>query len=126
MQPNSLRIRLSAFLGLIAIVLGAQGAHGKIHDALLAAGTLDNWKTAVSYHLPHSILLLVLALLGSAGGKCGSWSWRCLYAGVLLFSGSLYLHALTQVKWLVYVTPVGGLSMMVGWGLLIFSRWQRA
>lgn len=126
MQPDTLRVRLSAILGLTAIWLGSLGAHGKLHDAIVATGGLENWKTAVGYHLPHAILLVVLALGGNAGGKVGVWSWRFLFAGVLLFSGSLYLHAWTQVKWLVYVTPVGGLGMILGWLLLFFARWQKA
>jgi len=102
------------------------GAHGKVHDAIVAAGTFENWKTALSYHLPHAILLVVLALAGNLGGRRGSWSWGFLFAGVLLFSGSLYLHAVTQVKWLVYVTPLGGVGMMIGWVLLLCARWRRA
>ncbi len=126
MQPDTLRLRLSAFLGLAAIVLGSLGAHGKVHDLVVAAGTFENWKTALGYHLPHSMLLLFLAFLGAAGGKRGAWAWNCLFVGVLLFSGSLYAHCLTKIHWLVYVTPVGGLGMMVGWALLMVSRWRRA
>lgn len=126
MQPDTLRLRLSALLGFAAIVLGSLGAHGKVHDMLLAAGALENWKTALGYHLPHAVFLAVLALMGNAGGRGALWAWRCLFAGVLLFSGSLYLHGLTQIHGLVYVTPVGGVMMLAGWGLLVFSRWQRA
>ncbi|MBB5037910.1 DUF423 domain-containing protein [Prosthecobacter dejongeii] len=126
MQPDTLRLRLSALVGLTAIWLGATGAHGKLHDAMLAAGTLENWKTGVSYHLPHAILLASLALAGAMGGKRGTWAWNFLFIGVLLFSGSLYLHAVTQTKWLVYVTPFGGVCMMLGWLLLLVARWRRA
>ncbi|TDU81152.1 uncharacterized membrane protein YgdD (TMEM256/DUF423 family) [Prosthecobacter fusiformis] len=125
MLPDTLRLRLSALLGVTAIILGSLGAHGSVHDALVTAGTFENWKTAVSYHLPHAIFLSILALFGTMGGKTASWAWRSLFTGVLLFSGSLYLHSYTQVKWLVYITPVGGLAMMLGWTLLIFARWQR-
>lgn len=126
MQPHSLRLRISAFLGLAAIVLGSMGAHGKVHDALIKVGALENWKTAVDYHLPHSILLFALAFFLSYGGKVASAAWNCLLLGLLLFSGSLYLHGLTQVRWLVYVTPVGGLALIIGWALLLFSSWKKA
>lgn len=126
MQPDTLRLRLAAILGLTAVWLGALGAHGKVHDMIKAAGKLETWETAVSYQLPHAILLVALALLGTAGGRLGSWAWRFLFLGVLLFCGSLYLQAYTLVKWLVYVTPFGGVSLMAGWGLLIFSKWTRA
>ncbi|MEN3940002.1 DUF423 domain-containing protein [Prosthecobacter sp. SYSU 5D2] len=125
MQPHPLRLRLAALLGLAAIILGSLGAHGKVHDALVASGSLDNWKTALSYHLPHTVLLVLLALVGSAGGRGATWAWRCVFAGVLLFSGSLYIHALTHIHGLVYVTPFGGVTMMAGWACLLFSRWQR-
>lgn len=125
MLPDTLRLRLAAVLGLAAIWLGASGAHGKVHDAIVAAGTFENWKTALSYHLPHAVLLVALALVGKTGGLRGALAWHSLFTGVLLFSGSLYLHAWTQVKWLVYVTPVGGVFMMLGWILLLCARWQR-
>lgn len=119
------RLRLAALLGLLSIVLGSMGAHGKVHDALVAAGTLKNWDTAVSYHLPHAILLVCLAFALNGGGLAAAWAWNLLFAGVLLFSGSLYLHSWTQISWLVYVTPVGGMGMVLGWALLLFSRWQK-
>lgn len=124
MQPDTTRLRLAAILGLSAIILGSLGAHGKVHDMVVAAGAFENWKTAVSYHLPHAMLLVMLALAGKMGGKRGTWAWCSLFIGVLLFSGSLYAHALTQVKWLVYVTPIGGVGMMLGWVLLLCARWQ--
>lgn len=125
MKPNAFRLRLAALLGLASIILGSLGAHGKVHDALVAVNALENWKTAVDYHLPHAILLAALALAGGAGGKVASWAWGCLLTGVLLFSGSLYLHGLTQVRLLVYVTPVGGVALMLGWVLLLCAPWRR-
>jgi uncharacterized membrane protein YgdD (TMEM256/DUF423 family) len=125
MQPNPLLIRLAALLGVAAIILGSLGAHGRVHDVLVASGALENWKTALSYHLPHTVLLVMLAVVGNAGGRGITWAWRFFFLGVLLFSGSLYLHALTQIHGLVYVTPFGGVSLMVGWVCLLFSRWQR-
>ncbi len=123
--PDRDRLRLSAMLGFLAIALGAMGAHGVVHDRLKAAGELEHWETAVSYHLPLAVLLVVLALFGSAGGRLAAWSWRCLFGGVVLFSGSLYVLAYTQIKWLGAVTPLGGLFMLAGWLLLALSRWSR-
>ena len=119
------RIRLSAFLGFLAIVLGAMGAHGKLHDMLITTGELAHWETAGRYHLPHAILATVLAIWGvGAGGKRAAWAWGFLIAGVLLFSGSLYVMASTQIKWLGAVTPFGGLSLMVGWLLIGATAWK--
>jgi len=111
-------------MGFAAIALGSMGAHGPVHDLVKAAGHLDHWETAVRYHLPHSILLVMLSFHGAAGGKLAAWAWRCLFVGVLLFCGSLYLLAYTQTPWLAHIAPFGGLSLMVGWLLLAFARWQ--
>lgn len=122
--PSPLRVRLSALLGLLGIILGSMGAHGKVHDLLVAANELDHWKTASFYHLPHAVLAVLLALLGDRGGKAGGWAWRVTIAGILLFSGSLYLLACTQVKWLGAVTPFGGMSFMLGWICLAVAKWR--
>lgn len=122
-SPDVVRLRIAAVMGLLGIVLGSMGAHGAVHDAIVAANELAHWQTAVQYHLPHAILLVALACCGNRGGQALAWSWRCLFLGVLLFSGSLYLLAYTQQKWLAHVTPFGGLSFMVGWLLLAFTRW---
>lgn len=121
--PNPLRVRLSAFLGLTGIILGSMGAHGKVHDLLVAANELEHWKTASFYHLPHAVLAVLLALLAGQG-RAASWAWRFTIAGILLFSGSLYLLAYTQVKWLAHVTPFGGVSFMLGWICLSIATWR--
>jgi uncharacterized membrane protein YgdD (TMEM256/DUF423 family) len=134
MQPHLLRLRISALLGFLAVALGAMGAHGKVHDQLVAAGELAHWQTAVSYHLPHAILLVILALGGDRGGAMLSWAWRCVLGGIALFSGSLYVMAYYLPKtWdskalagvVFAATPIGGLLLMAGWLLLALSRWRR-
>lgn len=112
-----LRLRLAALLGFTAVLLGALGAHGPVHEQLKAAGELEHWQTALHYHLPHALLLAVLALHGGSG-RAHAWAWRLCFAGILLFSGSLYVLALTQVRWLGAVTPLGGTALMLGWLLL--------
>lgn len=134
MQPDPLRLRISTLMGFLAVLLGALGAHGAVHDKLLASGELAHWQTGVSYHLPLSILLVLLAFTANAGGKLASWSWRCLLTGILLFSGSLYVLAYFQPKtwslpWLsgliIAATPIGGLLLMTSWLLLALSKWRR-
>ncbi|WP_395753213.1 DUF423 domain-containing protein [Prosthecobacter sp.] len=116
MQPSPLRLRLSALMGFLAIALGAFGAH-LLHDRLAATGRIATWETAVQYHLPHAVVLLLLALF--AGERPAMvWAWRLVFAGILIFSGSLYVLALTGIKWLGAITPIGGLSLMMGWLLL--------
>ena len=121
--PNTFRVRLSAFLGLTGIILGTMGAHGKVHDLLVATNELDHWKTASFYHLPHAVLAVLLAFLAGKS-RAAAWAWRFTIAGILLFSGSLYLLAYTQVKWLGAVTPFGGVSFMLGWICLATAKWR--
>ncbi|MDP1588191.1 MAG: DUF423 domain-containing protein [Prosthecobacter sp.] len=120
MSPDPLRLRVSALLGFLAISLGASGAHGPVHEKLKAAGELEHWETAVQYHLPHAVVLLLLTLFASSKPAM-LWAWRMILAGVLLFSGSLYLLAYTGTKWLGAITPLGGLGLMAGWTLIALS-----
>ena len=120
MQPDPFRLRLSALVGFLSIALGASGAHGSIHDKLMATGQLAHWETAVQYHLPHAVVLLLLTLLAS-NKPLMLWAWRMFFVGILLFSGSLYVLAYTSTKWLGAITPLGGLSFMIGWVLIAMS-----
>ena len=120
MQPDPFRLRLSALMGFLAIALGASGAHGPVHDKLVAAGELAHWETAVQYQLPHAVVLLLLTLLSSSK-PIMVWAWRLFFVGILLFSGSLYVLAYTGTKWLGAVTPLGGLSFMAAWVLIAMS-----
>ncbi len=70
----------------------------------------DVWNKAVLYHFVHALALLVLAALPARSRRCGLF-----IGGIVLFSGSLYLLALTNVKWLGAITPLGGLCFLAGW-----------
>ena len=108
--------RIAAALCFVAVALGAFGAHG-LRSTLEAHGMLDVWNKAVFYHFIHAIALLVLALYGTLNrGAC-----VLLLIGILLFSGSLYLLALTNLRWLGAVTPFGGLCFLAGWAWLVVA-----
>ena len=109
-------IRIAAALCFLAVALGAFGAHS-LRSTLETHGMLDAWNKAVLYHFIHAIALLVLALYGTINRG----SWWLLFAGIFLFSGSLYLMALTNVRWLGFVTPFGGLCFLAGWAWLIIA-----
>jgi uncharacterized membrane protein YgdD (TMEM256/DUF423 family) len=111
-----LLFRIAAFLCFLAVALGAFGAHA-LKSSLEARGMLDVWNKAVLYHFLHAIVLLVLALYGAINRG----AWWLLFAGVVLFSGSLYLLALTNLRWLGPITPVGGLCFLAGWGWLMIT-----
>jgi uncharacterized membrane protein YgdD (TMEM256/DUF423 family) len=114
---------LGSVLALLGIVAGAFAAHAlKGH---LSAHQLDVWETGARYHLYQSLALLAVAWAamrwpGTAVNLAG-WSF---VAGVILFSGSLYLLAVTDVKALGAITPFGGLCFLVGWGSLAMAAWR--
>jgi len=108
--------RVAAVLCLLAVALGAFGAHG-LHSTLEARGMVDVWNKAVYYQFIHAIALLVLALYGTINRS----ACLLLLAGIFLFSGSLYLLALTNLRWLGPVTPVGGLCFLAGWAWLVLA-----
>jgi uncharacterized membrane protein YgdD (TMEM256/DUF423 family) len=108
--------RIAAALCFMAVALGAFGAHS-LKSRLELHGMLNVWNKAVLYHFIHAIALLMFALYGTINrGAC----WL-LVAGILLFSGSLYVMALTNLRWLGAVTPLGGLCFLAGWAWLIVA-----
>jgi uncharacterized membrane protein YgdD (TMEM256/DUF423 family) len=108
--------RIAVALCFLAVALGAFGAHG-LRATLESRGMLDVWNKAVFYQFIHAVAILALALYGTINrGAC----WLLLL-GVVLFSGSLYLLALTSVRWLGAVTPLGGLCFLAGWAWLFFA-----
>ena len=99
------------------MALGAFGAHG-LKQTLDLHQTAGIWQTASMYHLLHSVALLSLCSR-SAIPKATFW---CFSTGILIFSGSLYALALTNIKPLGAITPVGGLLLIAGWLMLFNSR----
>jgi len=112
-----------ALLLALAIILGAFGSH-----TLQSRLTADHWsiyQTAVRYHLIHGAGLLLIGILGfqvSAGVV--QLPAMLILLGTVIFSGSLYLLVLTDLKWLGAITPFGGLALAGGWLLLAFNVWK--
>jgi uncharacterized membrane protein YgdD (TMEM256/DUF423 family) len=109
--------RLAAAAGFLAVLLGAFGAHG-LKDLLARNGTTAIWEKAVFYHFIHAVMLFVLA----ERKNFLKFAWWTFLAGILIFSGSLYFLAVTDMHWLGAVTPVGGLCLLAGWFSLCFPR----
>lgn len=102
--------RTAAALCFLAVALGAFGAHA-LKETLQANAMTDVWNKAVLYHFVHAIALLVLAAIPSAQRIAAA----LFIAGIVLFSGSLYLLACSNIKWLGAITPLGGLCFLAGW-----------
>lgn len=107
---NVLATRIAAVMGLLAVALGAFGAHA-LSETLARHGTDAAWQTATFYHFVHAVMLFVVA--GRLPLPRGPW--YCFLTGILVFSGSLYLLALTNQRWLGAITPIGGVSFIAGW-----------
>lgn len=108
------KVNIAAITGFLGVALGAFGAHGL--KAILAANdTAAIWQTAVFYHITHAV--------------AGLWATeknenvvRLWIIGIAIFSGSLYLLAVTNARWLGAITPIGGLFLLAGWAMLFKAR----
>lgn len=114
----------ASILLALAVAIGAFGAHGlKAH---LSTEMLQTYKTGVEYHFYHALGLLLIGILSiSFPSSLLNWSAILLAIGIILFSGSLYVLAITGIKWLGAITPFGGLSFIAGWVLLFVAVWKK-
>jgi uncharacterized membrane protein YgdD (TMEM256/DUF423 family) len=125
-MPAVFWLRIGAIWGFLAVAMGAFGAHG-LQDRFRALGDQSgglsaerlqaNFHTASQYHMYCALAILVVGAL-TAGGRLSVWlqvaGWSLLL-GSVIFSGSLYILAVTGMRWLGAVTPLGGVAMLVGW-----------
>ena len=109
-------LRFGAALCFLAVALGAFGAHA-LKAAPQSNGMLEVWNKAVLYHFLHGVALVALALHGT-GNRA---TYFLFVAGILLFSGSLYTMALTNIRWVGAITPLGGLCFLAGWAWLVIA-----
>lgn len=120
------RIIITASLfGILAVVLGAFGAHGL--KGRIDADELKTWETAVHYHFYHVLALLFLSTFSRIRSRLINTSYWSFTIGILLFSGSLYILAtknilhITQTSFIGPVTPIGGLFFIIGWTSLLLA-----
>lgn len=113
---NKLFVVIAGVMGFAAVALGAFGAHGLKN--ILSEKLIETYKTGVLYHLLHSVVLLVLALLGSTKFIKSFWF---ILVGIFLFSFSLYVYSITQITAFAMITPVGGVALLIGWLLIIID-----
>lgn len=117
---SRLFLALGALAAGIGVALGAFGAHGL--ESRVTPERLQTFETGVRYHMYHALALLVV---GWAAAQFPGWPLQAagylFLAGLVLFSGSLYLLVLTDTPWLGAVTPLGGVAFIVGWVLLAWG-----
>jgi uncharacterized membrane protein YgdD (TMEM256/DUF423 family) len=110
-------VTLGAIFAFIGIGIGAFGAHTVKNT--ISPASLAIYQTGVQYHLIHAVALV---LVGTSDTKISPWVGRLFTAGICIFSGSLYALALTGIKWLGAITPIGGVCFLAGWALLAYSH----
>ncbi|WP_163716864.1 DUF423 domain-containing protein [Mangrovibacterium lignilyticum] len=104
----------------IAVAIGAFGAHGL--KSKLSPEMMTVYKTGVEYHFYHALGLLLVGVLAlQMPSSLLNLSALFLFLGIVVFSGSLYALAVTGIKWLGAITPIGGLSFIAGWVLLVVA-----
>ena len=112
---------IASINGFLVVALGAFGAHGL--ESVLSAQSLETWATAVQYHMFHTLALMLSgSLIGKRESSLLKNSAIAFVAGIILFSGSLYLLALSGISWLGMITPLGGVAFLAGWACL---AWQQ-
>lgn len=126
MNPLRHFIVIGAINGFVAVAFGAFAAHGL--KKILSAGFLDVFHTGVDYQAIHALALLAVGLLGhhAPQSRVLRWAGWAFATGILLFSGSLYILALTDIRWMGMVTPFGGVAFLVGWALLAWHAYRRS
>ncbi|QDS35747.1 DUF423 domain-containing protein [Brevibacillus brevis] len=117
-------LMLGSISGFLSVALGAFGAHALKEK--LDEYSLGIFHTGVTYQTTHALALVLVALLlkwypDSSGLVWAGW---CFAAGTLIFSGSLYTLAMTGIKVLGAITPIGGVLFLAGWALLAIHAWK--
>ena len=119
MAGHSSLITLGALNGAIAVAAGAFGAHGLRER--LEPRALEIFETAARYQMFHALAMVLCAVIATRGATTAGWLFQ---AGIVVFSGSLYALALSDVKVLGAITPLGGVAFLAGWLWLAWTTWR--
>jgi uncharacterized membrane protein YgdD (TMEM256/DUF423 family) len=114
-------ILYAAINGFLVVAFGAFGAHGL--EGIISESSIETWNTAVLYQMLHVVALILSAWLCYLfpASRSFSRSGYVFQTGIVLFSGSLYLLALTGIRLFAFITPLGGIAFLLGWGLIIYG-----
>lgn len=114
---------LGALAAGIGVAAGAFGAHGL--RPILSEKMMVVFETGVRYHLVHALAMLLAGLsVHWFRHRVFVWAGWSFFVGILIFSGSLFTMALTEIRTLGMLTPFGGLAFLIGWGLLAWGYWK--
>ncbi|HYE34442.1 DUF423 domain-containing protein [Methylocaldum sp.] len=115
---------LGAIAGFLGVAMGAFGAHGL--QAVLDEHHLAIYHTGVEYQMWHALGLGLIGVMAkqSPDARLLTKAGWFMFAGIVFFSGSLYLLSITGIRWLGWITPLGGLAFLTGWFLLGLSTWR--
>jgi uncharacterized membrane protein YgdD (TMEM256/DUF423 family) len=115
-------IIIAATFMFVGVAAGAFGAHGLSSYFERFPELEATFETAVRYHLIHGLAIMAVAWAAEKWpGGLINWSGYLFAAGILIFSGSLYLLVLTNTRWLGAITPIGGVAFLAGWLLLLIA-----
>ncbi|CAM3371575.1 MULTISPECIES: DUF423 domain-containing protein [Paenibacillus] len=119
-------IAWGSVLMALSVAIGAFGAH--MLEGKISADELAVYETGVHYHMIHGIAVLIAGILAGALGESRKlyWAGTLFIAGVIIFSGSLYVLSISGAKWLGAITPIGGVSFIVGWIMLLSAALPRS
>jgi len=113
-------LAVGALMGFLAVVMGTFGAH--VLDQKLSPKMLGVFDVGARYHMYHALAIICTAwVYHDHPGRVSAAAGCFFVVGVILFSGSLYLLAVTGARWLGMVTPIGGMAFLAGWGLLLVA-----
>jgi uncharacterized membrane protein YgdD (TMEM256/DUF423 family) len=115
-------IALGAINAAIAVGAGAFAAHG-LRDRL-DARALEVFETGARYQMYHAVAIVLAGIVATSGLRGAQTAGWIFQAGIVLFSGSLYALALTGVRGIGAITPVGGLAFLIGWLWLAWAAWR--
>lgn len=117
---------LGSLLIFLGVAAGAFGSHGLAPYFVRYPELEKTYDTAVRYHLFHGLALLAVAgVSGRVEANLANWSGYLLFAGVIIFSGTLYLLVFTRLRWLGAVTPLGGMAFLLGWLCLFLAAYRK-
>ncbi|PYE05225.1 uncharacterized membrane protein YgdD (TMEM256/DUF423 family) [Staphylococcus sp. AtHG25] len=122
MYMMKLFIILGALCTMMSVGTGAFGAHGL--EGKLSDKYMSVWEKAVNYQMYHGLGLIIIGVISGTTSINVNWAGWLLFLGVVFFSGSLYILALTQIRILGAITPIGGLLFIAGWLMLIISTFK--